>query len=1068
MSPEPPAAPGPRGVAVVWPGRAALAQALRDQAAAAPGGILFTPPYFTFESLLPRLLDQCPLPAGRRPLLPLAGPLLVQGLLAGGQDGSLFAGLARGRRLPERLWRLLLELKAARLGPEDLTSLAGPQRPRLAALARLLAGYDQALADRGLSDQADRLALLEQRLADGRRPPLMDGWASLVARWVLWLRTLDLRLLLAVSRVLPVRVEFAFSPQRQDAHHLQGLLNATAAALEREGGQGLELVWGGDGEQHGPLAGLARGHLAGEGAPDPGAVARVEIVCAAGRYSEAEEMVRRALLLVRDGVDPASIAIVAPDLSLFGPMARDAASRMGLPLAAADSVPLSTAPPVRALLALLELPLAGWERARLARVLASSYLAPSLSRLAGGGGGGGGGVRQSLARAGRILARAGYVDGAEEPASRWLERAAGRIAEIRDDLRVIALVCSRLEDKLNVIYKENSISYYCKSIIEAANSLVLTGGRPEPGVPARVAARDLAACRELVARLGDLAAAAEQAGEARPPSPGRRLALVREALGKAQARLGPAQPWGVRLLTPSQAFGLPLHTALVAGLCQGGFPRRPAGQNLLSAGEMLALGKKARLAVWRTAEEEYAGQVLRLLGILGQVEQGAVLAFAAADGAGRPQRPAFVLQDLARSMGREMPGPAGGVFGRLPELAEALEPMALWGRLASGLLRPAPGPDPLARAVLHRLAAEPGQARRWQDLAGRAMAEQGREALDQLPEAERPISSDGFAGRLDPALLAPILARPERRRLSPSGLETYAACPMSWFYRYLLGLRAPEEPGWELERTLEGQVVHDTLAGYFKPGQYTHGLDPEERRRRLAQCLDEAMERAGGGHPLLLAVRRAVLEPALWQVVEREEAALAGLRPAAVELPLGAGGEGGGDMGGDRGGEGLAVALAGGGELRLVGRLDRLDLGPGELRVTDYKHGGNPTLMRQGARAELAGEAVFQLPVYLAEARRLHGPLAARGRIVPTRKPELGPWELDYDPNDGYLDGSAAARSGCAASGTPNLFNQVEALWLRLAAGDLTPRPQGGPCGFCDFARICRARDLGAGVDEGA
>lgn len=1048
MSPARTAGPGPRAAAVVWPGRAALAQALRDQAADAPGGLLLTPPYFTFETLLPSLLEQCPLPAGARPLLPLAGPLLVQGLLAEGADGDLFSGLALGRRLPERLWRLLVELKAARLTPAALNDLAGPGRPRLGALARLLASYDEALDRRGLVDQADRLAIFEKRLKKGLVPPLMAGWNSLTARMVLTLRPLDMRLLLALSEVLPlVRVEFAYSPDDRGADPLRGLMEFTASALEREGGAGLELVWSGEAVCDGSLAALA-----GAGDVGPAEAARVEIVCAAGRYSEAEEMVRRALLLVRDGVDPADIAIIAPELDLFGPMARDAAARMGLPLAAGESLPLSACPPARALLALLELPLAGWERGRLARVLGSRYLAPALARRAGGGGAG-----AVLARAGRLIAGAGYVDGAERPASRALAEAAGQSRGNGRDLAKLSKACEWVEYIIKLIYKEKSLSYYCKSIIDAMDALGLAGARPEPGAPARVAARDAAACREMAARLEDLAAAAEQAGEARPLSPGRRLALVREALGRARLRLGPAQPWGVRLLTPAQAFGLAPHTVLIAGLCQGGFPRRPAGRGLLSSGEMKALGGRARLAVWRTDEEEYAGQVSRLLGLLGRVRESAVLGFAAADGAGRPQRPAFVLQELAGRLGAVIPGPSGGVFGRLPELDQAMEPLALWGRLASGLLRPAAGPDPLAKAVLHRLATEPEAARRWRDLAGRALAEQGREALDELGDAERPERSDGFSGRLDPALLGPVLADPGQRRLSPSRLETYAACPMRYFFRYLIGLRAVEEPGWELERSQEGQVVHDALAAYFKPGDYAPGLTPDERRRRLDGCLDAAMQRAGHGHPRLLAVRRTVLEPALWRVTEREEAALAGagLVPVAVEQPLG----------GDD--EGLAVALAGGGELRLAGRLDRLDLEDELVRVTDYKHSKDDTLMRRGANRELAGDSQFQLAVYLAEARRLHGPLAAMGRIVPTRLPELGPWEMEFAPGDAYLDGSAQVRTQCAAEGEPNIFNQIEALWLRLAGGDFTPRPQGGPCKFCEFAGLCRARDLAAADEEG-
>ncbi len=179
--------------------------------------------------------------------MPLAGPLLVQALLRdeAGEGGTerLFQGLATTNRPPDRLWRLLVEIKAAGLAPATLLAAAHAS-PRLAALGRLLAAYQAALEQRGLADPADDLARLEALLAQGRLPPSLAGLAGVRVREVLWLRALDLRLLRALARVLPVKVAFALAEPGNLPSGVFRLLRNTASLLEGEEGSLLEVAWG--------------------------------------------------------------------------------------------------------------------------------------------------------------------------------------------------------------------------------------------------------------------------------------------------------------------------------------------------------------------------------------------------------------------------------------------------------------------------------------------------------------------------------------------------------------------------------------------------------------------------------------------------------------------------------------------------------------------------------------------------------------------------------------------------------------------------------------------------------
>lgn len=1068
----PPVAPW----AEVWPSRLAL-EARRRELAAEQGGLSLEGALFTFRGrhgLLERLLAGLPLQAGRQPLGELAGPLLLHDLLQdlpaqpGSAAAGLFQGMAAGRRLPHALWRLLVQIKGAGLSASQVQGLAQRRdSSRLAALAGLLGSYQQALEDRSLADEADHLASLEAWLAQGQRPACLAGCAGLEVRQTLWLRPLELRLLRALARVLPVRVGFALLEPGQDPRGVFSLLRATANCLERVE-QGLEVHWNDSGAGEGPLAGLARAAWGDTDEVVAQPSENLELWRLSGRYAEVEALVLRALEQVQAGVPPHEVALVFPDLGLYGPMAADVAARLGLPLYFRRGQPLAGQPLVQALLALLELPLAAYPAAELARVWESPYLArPLASWLLGP-------QAEPPSQAAGLLRQARYLDGQEVSAAQALRRRPSPLAEH------LARACERLQAELTALglAGRQSLHGYAQALGQLLAKLdigvYLLADPEETSLPPALRVRDLAAWQALLAAQRGLEQALTQVGEGNPLTAGRCLALWREVLASLDAGAPEGQRGGVTVLRLEDAEGIRPQVLLVGGLDQGGFPLRP-GQSLLARQERLDLGRLAGLPVWRTEDEEYGGQVLRLLRLLAQTRQTAVLACSASDLTGRAQEPSFVMQDLARRLGRELPAPSGGVYGELPPLAQAREPLALWGGLAQALL-PAQGPEPsqgeLAQAALYRLAQESGQAARWQSVRERTLVEQRRMSWDLLDSERRPAASDHFGGWLgqpaEQGWLAGVLGAEKWRRLSPSILEGYATCPMSWFLGRLLGLGEPEEPGWDLEANLEGSWVHRALALFFAPEQYDPAWSPREIAQRLSACLDQAQEQMAGqgGHALAWRSRRAGLESVLGQVVERECQDLAGLRPLAVETRLG------------REGQGLALEVDQGPPLLLSGCLDRLDQGPGLLRVTDYKHSQKtaalkaaafPPPPRKGEEPGVTGEVTaFQLPVYLAAAQREFATQgqALEGRILSTRLPGRAAWPTRrLEPADPFLASDPATRQTLAQAGQANLANAVQALWARLSGGDLAPRPSQEACQYCPYRLVCRARPL-AGPGE--
>ncbi len=1025
----------PRLLACIWPSRPARDQALAREARQAPGGLLFTPAWYTMEEFLPLVLDQVELPPGWEALDDVAGPMLVQGLIQDEESESdIYHGMAAGRRLPRRLWRLLLELKAAGITAPALAQLAQGGGRRLRALARLLERYDQTLADLRLADQADRLSRLEEMLAQGRVPPLLLDWAGLRAREVLWLRPLDLRLFRALSRHMPLEVDFYLAPDRGGFASLHGLAGYTEQALMKEGSDSMELRWLDPAEAPGPLAGFIGAWLGGEPSPDqppPG----LELFRAPGRYAEVEEMVSRALDLCRQGVPPHRLALVFPDLAIYDQMALNAARRLGLPLRPAQGRPLVNEPLVQDFLDLLELPLGGYARGDLARVLGSPFLAGPLGRLFTDSG-------QALGpEAGRLLSQAGYVDGREEGPGRWLARRSGDNQAMGE----LAGTLQNIQAKLEEIYQTTNLKDYINKVISLGQDLGLDETHPEHQAEPHLAVRDLDSACGLMAVLQELALAAGQLDQGPQPemNPARLAALLREALGSAQGRTGQGVPGGVHLLRLDQTLGLELHTVLVGGLNQGRFPRRSPGQHLVSRRDRLALGRLAGMPVWRTEEEDYGGQLLRLMRLLATSRTGAVLSHPAADQQGREQEASLFFLELEDRLGRRARDlEAGGVFGQAPPLDRCQDPLSLWTRLAGQLLRPGGDEVSLARAALHHLLQRPGAPERWADLAARVEME------NQRRQGEGP-----FCGHLEshPARLLLARSLEGHRRMSPSSLEDYAACPLAWFFGRILGLQRDDEPGWDVERSLEGQWVHRTLALFFDPREFDPHWDQADRQKRLEQCLERAwqglLQYSPWGHGLVWQARRRFLENVLATVVEQEWEELESGRPLAVEQNLGPGGRG------------LEVVLAGGGSITITGRLDRLDRCGNGLVVTDYKHTDDAARLRNAVNQKLLGESAFQIPIYLAAALREYGDGEVElclGRVISTRRPSHAPRQVQFSSNDPYLESDPRVRSRLPDD-EANIFNEVARIWQAMASGCFAPRPEGGACSYCDFFDPCRA-----------
>ncbi|MFN8615482.1 MAG: PD-(D/E)XK nuclease family protein [Dehalococcoidia bacterium] len=243
---------------------------------------------------------------------------------------------------------------------------------------------------------------------------------------------------------------------------------------------------------------------------------------------------------------------------------------------------------------------------------------------------------------------------------------------------------------------------------------------------------------------------------------------------------------------------------------------------------------------------------------------------------------------------------------------------------------------------------------------------------------------DGWRGKV-PAGSAP--APDGSRPISPTALETYAKCPLRYFFGQVLKVGEVERP--EETITIEpatiGNIVHEILQKFFeataeRPDPFADWT-PQERDNLLAitQAVFEDFEARGQtGKSLTWLAEQARIRRDLELLLDKEleerrvrgarffraEAAFGVRASAARPEPLPA----------------ASLTLPDGSTVSFRGVVDRVDIGPGgELSVIDYKTGSSRNYEALKPTNPLGGGKFLQLPVYaLAFRAQSAGPVTAR------------------------------------------------------------------------------------------
>lgn len=212
----------------------------------------------------------------------------------------------------------------------------------------------------------------------------------------------------------------------------------------------------------------------------------------------------------------------------------------------------------------------------------------------------------------------------------------------------------------------------------------------------------------------------------------------------------------------------------------------------------------------------------------------------------------------------------------------------------------------------------------------------------QSPQSTTDIQIEKTPEILDRLRLAYDSTSPKARVLSPSALNTYLDCRLKFYYRYVAGLKAPEEVSAEIDSALFGTIFHLAAQLVYTEltanGKTIRKEDLERLLRndfKLQDYVDQAFKQEFFKVELnekpeyngVQLINSKVIVSYLKQLL-RNDLQYAPFEMAGMEHPVN-----------DR----FEIQTANGPlTLLLGGTIDRMDIKEDTLRIVDYKTGGNP------------------------------------------------------------------------------------------------------------------------------
>jgi len=746
---------------------------------------------------------------------------------------------------------------------------------------------------------------------------------------------------------------------------------------------------------------------------------------------EVRHVVRELVQLVTDGTPLDRIAIFRPTPGSYARTLTEQLDGAGVPHNGPGTARLADSVAGRTLRAALALPANGWKRGD---VLALITQAPvrldgartpvrewdGISRRAGVVGGLDDWRIKLAAHRATVQSALDELESLETSERGALERALARTAQLSAFVNALAVLVSAVEDAATWADRA-----------AAAHVLVQKLLRPEQR-RVQWPAHEISAAHgvdQALARLGTL--------DDLEPSPTREtfeLSVAAE-LGATSGRVG-RFGHGVLVAPLGSAVGHDLDAVFLLGMAEGTCPALRRDDALLPDTDRM-MAERGELL---TQAERLRTQHRNYLAALAAGGKRRTLLFPRGDLRGRRERlPSRWLLDSASEAAGERVFSSS--FAELPpdivqvvkSYKEGVTNAGVHGSTADrDVAELLASPDPLASGLL--LAGD----------LGRGLAARTARSGAEFTEWDGNLAGQPFPS---PATGVP---------LSPSRLETWAACPFKYFLANVLRLREREDPEHvtEISPAAKGTLVHLVLERFItevlgRPEGAPAPNKPWTRadRARVRELAEDEFiaEEARGTTGRPLTWRRAqadiLADLETFLTKDDEHRRSNDVRPARAEMAFGMGQE-----------EPLTIELPGGRLLTFRGQADRVDAREdGRLVVLDYKTGKGDAYQHLEEDPVQAGQNL-QLGIYAEAAKAQLGSdqveayywmISSRGSF------KRHGYLWSEDKRSRFLDVTEAIVDGIESGMFAAQPGEYSTFWGTHDG-----------CSFCDFDRICpRDRD---------
>ncbi len=697
----------------------------------------------------------------------------------------------------------------------------------------------------------------------------------------------------------------------------------------------------------------------------------IELLRTPGSYREVEEIARKIRELHRDqDLAFRDFAVVFRNLGDYPMKVREIFRFFRIPHQLTSGLPLRSNPLIGTVMALLECPRSRHEREAVTRLLTSAYLRfeplekssitperiDSLAREALIQGGAHEWKTRLHSRLGLLTIRERYLqesygaDGDETSHQKRIDRCRTKIQEYRECIKVM----EGFFDLFAGLPSEATVPEFIEQIEHLQSAFHLKEQVYE-GDDLRLIHRDQTAFRELQELLGQLAREHASLQTRRKIPLADFIRLLSLTLTEKSYSPDPPQEDAVLVTDALGIRGLSRPAVLIGGLVEGNFPLNLLPNPLFGESDRARINESLGPDRWvpqlshRREEEE-----LLFYCAVGAAERFLILSFPRTDGKGREQIPSRYLDPLQELFTTDT-----------LKVSDTTLNNPLPG--ADRIFRPRELIDYTFRALNRPFVEEPGFPS-FLNLLFREQAETCRAVLHGLAVQQARKTGDNlYTGRLSREAAERI--EREEGHYSVTALEQYGACPFQYFCERELRLRPVEEVEEEVGALDLGSLYHRILERFYREmkGPVTAST-LANARKWMDRIRDEEVARVekGGipGHRKIWEIRQEEIRGVLDRFLLNERQAFdeRGEIPSHFEVTFG--------MKGVSQSDSLSspdplILPAPSGEIRIEGKIDRVDLKEGEpptCSILDYKTGRS----EPPGPSEIQKGTSLQLPVYAA------------------------------------------------------------------------------------------------------